>query len=550
MRKAGQISQTTIEAIIIAGIVIVLNIIGQYFYVRLDLTKDKSYTLAAASKEIVASLPDKLYIKVYVNNDLPPQVQQEEQRLSDLLEEYRAAASNQLTIQTIHTNDMTAEELAAIEQKGIQKQQYRAVEAESAAIQNVYMGVVIDYLDKTEIIPFTPTTPNLEYAITSAVLKLTSTEQPTIGFLTGHGEATTGGQYTNVVAELKKMYNVQDIDLGAGERLDGSSVKTLIIANPTSPISERHRYVIDQFLMRGGKLVVLQSGFKLNEMTGQADMQMSPLDSLLTNYGVKINNDVVIDTGYNMQIPAGNMGGFRVMMPYPPIPMIGPPYGFPSDSPATRGLTSLVLPFVSSLSVLYDKVSDQTKVVELAKTSDKSYSRTVPVDMQPQQDFAPPGGPSDLKPQLVAVELDGVFKSAFEGVAVPQYDASTAPNSASMPPPDTEPMLTQSAMTSLVVIGNAAFIEDQAVENLDGNAVFFLNLMETLNLGDKLISIRTRAVVNRPLNPDLTSAEKNGLRFWGYGAVPALLTLFGVARFYLKVQRKRLLQSMQHADRF
>jgi ABC-2 type transport system permease protein len=548
MRKAGLISQTTIEAIIVAAIIIVLNILGQYFYGRFDFTKDKEYTLASSSKELISSLPDRLYIKVYVSADLPPQVQQEKQRLEDLLEEYRAVASNQLTIQSINTDDLTPDELSALEQKGIQKQQYRAVEEESAEIKNVYMGLEIDYLDKYEVVGFTPTEPNLEYAITAAILKLTSTEQPTIGFLTGHGEESTQQQYTKIAAELKELYIVQDVDLATGNQVP-DAVKTLIIANPTSPFSERHRYVIDQFLMRGGKIVVLQSGYKLNEQNGQAELQLSPLDSLLASYGIKINNDVVMDLKYNLQIPAGNMGGFRVMMPYPPIPSISPEGGFPSDSPATRGLTSLVLPFVSSISVLYDKVPDTMKVLELIKTSDGSYSHPVPVDMNPQQQFSPPGGDSDLKPQLVGVQLDGVFTSAFQGKAVPAFDLAQDAAPGAIPQMDTDEMKTSSPETSIVVVGNPAFIEDQAVDNLQGNDVFFMNLMEALNIGDKLINIRTRMVSNRPLNPDLTSPEKNGLRFWGYGAVPVIITLFGIARFYLKIQRKRLLQSMQQAEK-
>jgi gliding-associated putative ABC transporter substrate-binding component GldG len=548
MRKAGHYSQTTIEIIIVTIIVVVINFLGQYFFTRFDFTSDKEYTLASSTRDIVSNLGDYLHIKVYVSTDLPPQVQQQQQTLQDLLEEYRAAASDKLTIQTIHTNDLSEADLAAVEQKGIQKQQYRAIGAEEAQIQMVYMGLELDYLDKYEVIPFTPTVPNLEYDITSAILKLTSKEQPTIGFLAGHGEDGSTTNLTEVTKNLKELYQVQDVDLATGQKVP-DAVKTLVIVGPTQPITERHKYVIDQFLMRGGKLVVFQPGFKFNQMNGQVEMQMNQLDSLLTNYGAKINNDLVIDLGYNLQIPAGSMGGMRVIVPYPPIPMIAPPDGFPSESPATRGLTSMAFPYVSSLQLLYDKVPKEMQVFELAKTSKDSYSHPLPVDVTPNQQFTPPGGESDLKQQLVAVQLTGTFKSAFDGKQIPAFDPEPNAAPGAIPQMDSEPMVNTSPETSLVVIGNSTFIEDDAVKNLEGNNVFFMNLMETLNLGDKLINIRTRTVTNRPLNPDLTSAEKNGLRFWGYGAIPVIITFLGIARFYLKAQRKRLLQAMQYAEK-
>jgi gliding-associated putative ABC transporter substrate-binding component GldG len=548
MRKAGHYSQTTIEIIIVTVIVVVVNFLGQYFFTRFDFTKDKEYTLASSTRDIVSSLNEYLHIKVYVSADLPPQVQQQEQTLQDLLEEYRAVASDKLTIQTIHTNDLSEEDLAAIEQRGIQKQQYRAVGAEEAQIQMVYMGLTLDYLDKHEVIPFTPTVPNLEYDITSAILKLTSKEQPTVGFLTGHGESSSSSSLAAITTSLKDLYDVQDVDLETGKPVP-DAIKTLVIAGPTQPITERHKYVIDQFLMRGGKLVVLEPGFKFNQMNGQVEMQMNPLDSLLSSYGVKVNNDLIIDLSYNLQIPAGSMGGMRVIVPYPPIPMIAPPDGFPSESPATRGLTSLALPYVSSLQLLYDRIPKEMLVYELAKTSKDSYSHPLPVDVNPNQQFTPPGGQSDLKQQLVAVQLTGIFKSAFEGKQVPAFDPDPNAGADVLPQIDSAAMVAHSPETSIVVIGNSTLIEDYAVKNIQGNNVFFMNLMETLNLGDKLINIRTRTVTNRPLNPDLTSVEKNGLRFWGYGAIPVIITFLGIARFYLKAQRKRLLQAMQYAEK-
>ncbi|MFH1676575.1 MAG: GldG family protein [bacterium] len=547
MRKAGQLSQTTIEIIIVIGIVIVINILGQYFYKRADLTEDKQFTLAKSSREIVSDVPDLVQIKAYVTADLPPILQQHEQNLRDLLEEYRASASTKVTIQFLHPEDLSTDEISALNAKGIPENPVQIIEGDERSYKNVYMGLEIAYMGNYKTIPFVPSASNREYEITSAILKLTSDTDITIGFLTGHGEMSTQSEIKALSESLKELYTVKDVDLKNGDKVP-EDVNTLIIPQPMEPFTNRHKYVIDQFLMRGGKLIVLSSGIQEDQMSNQAQMKICPLDSLLSEYGVKIHNDLVADRGYNMQIPA-RMGNFQVMVQYPLFPAIRRPDGFPSDSPATRDLNEMALPYVSSLELLYDKISKETEILELAKSSAYSYSYPAPIDLDPTtQKFDPPGGESDFKPQLVAVQINGKFKSAFAGDPIPAYDSDPEAPLESIPMTDDEPMLSESPETSLVVVGNAIFLIDNVLKNVSGNKFFIENLLEILNIGDKLVGIRSRAVTSKPIDPKLTAPQKNGLRFWGYGAVPLILTLFGVARFYLKSQRKRLMQALLDAE--
>ncbi len=425
--------------------------------------------------------------------------------------------------------------------KGIQEIPIQIRESDELTYRNVYFALEIEYLDKYEVIPDVPFVQNLEYDITSSVLKLISEETPTIGFLTGHGEMSTSTNYTQLAEILKELYNVQDVDLGNGRKIQ-DNINTLIIAQPTEPYSERHRYVIDQFVMRGGKLVVLASGVQMDQMSEQAQFLAFPLESLMAAYGIKVNNDLIADLAFNWKVQGGNMGGFRVLVDYPLFPVITQPEGFPSDSPVTRGLDSMIIPFASSVDLLYDKISDETEILELAKTSEHSFSYPVPVNLSTQQDFAAFG--TDLKKQLAIVQLNGVFTSAFQGQPVPAMD-SVDPEA--LPEMDDEPMLTTSQSTSIVFAGNATFIDDNTL-GAPGNGVFIQNLIEALNIGDKLIDIRTRTVTSRPLNPDLTTSQKNGFKFWGYVFVPLLVTVIGIARFYVKGQRKKLLAAIYQAE--
>jgi len=568
MRKTEAISKTTIETIIIIGIVIVLNILGQYFYSRADLTEDKIYTLADASKSIVQDLTDIVQMNVYISSDLPPEVQPIEQSVRDLLDEYRAEGSSRLVINYINPDDLTEDEKLDLAAIGIEPRRYSSYTETGATVKVAYFDIELKSLGNTEVIPAVPAERNLEYKISSTILKLMSADTPTIGFLMSHGAMTyqtapmsnpyqqqqPSAPFEVIASEtfLGSLYNLEEVDITNGE-LIADHIDTLVIAQPASEFSEREKYVIDQFIMRGGNLIVMGNSIQMDQlgMTNMANAKPFPLNDLLEEYGVKINDDLVADANGFQQPCETRVEGFpvpvQVMQPYPLFPQIVPPDGFPSESPITRGLDYMVLPFASSLQLLYDKIPDENPPYELIMSSPNAYQYPVPVNLACDQNWQPPGGEDDLKKQLIGVHLHQVFHSAFEGEAVPAYD--TAGDEA--PRLDTNEMITESPETSIVVIGNATFITNEAAQGIMGNSVFFMNLIETLTIGDRLIDIRTRFIPGRQLKDReiLTPSVQGRMKFWGYMAVPIVIILVGTGRFYLKNQRKRLLQTLHEAER-
>ena len=555
MHKAGQISQATIEIIIVIGIVILLNVLGQFFYTRLDLTDDKRFTLAASSKQIVSSLPERLYLKVYLTTDLPPEYQTAKEHLTDLLEEYTASANTNFIVQYIDPKDLSDDERSALEQKGIVEQVYQTRGADVYGERKAYFDIEIDYLETFKVIPTIPDKQNLEYEITSAIIKLTSEDQPTIGFLTGHGELSREQEFKGLSDAIAELIQVQDVDITNGRKI-GDNIDVLVIARPTTDLSEREKYVIDQFIMRGGRLVYMSSGVQPDQMGNQATLMQVPMDDLLSNYGVKINNDLVVDPEYSFNIAIQVQGGYRVVK-YGLFPVILEQLGgFPSGSPATRGIGALAFWNISSLDVLYDVVPEETEVMELIKTSDSSFTYPAPVNLDPSQDFASLAG-SEKTRKLVGVQLNGVFKSAFAGKPIPALPADPN-NPTAIPEVDTDPTIESSEHTSIVVIGNGDFISEQHSKALDqlknfngfrpSDEVFFFNLIESLSMGDELIDIRNRAITPRPLNPGLKPATMNAMKFWAYMFIPLLVIILGIARFYLKAQRKRMMAAYMKAE--
>ena len=131
--------------------------------------------------------------------------------------------------------------------------QINVIEKDKAEIANVYMGIAILYADKKEVLPVVQTTANLEYDLTSAILKVTSKEIKTLGFLTGHDELDVFGQaFGPLRQELSKQYDVRKVPIEADKAID-ADVATLVVAGPKKELTEREKYEIDQFIMRGGR---------------------------------------------------------------------------------------------------------------------------------------------------------------------------------------------------------------------------------------------------------------------------------------------------------
>ena len=187
-----------------------------------------------------------------ISHGQPPRVAQIRQSVRDMLEEYRAFSQN-LEINFIDP----ASDDEALKQKlrfmGIPEFQVNVIEKDKAEIANVYMGIAVLYEDKKEVLPIVRTTANLEYDLTSAILKVTSKEVKTVGFLSGHDEIDVFDQpFAPLRQELSKQYDVRNVPIDGGKAIE-ADVATLIIAGPKKELTEREKYEIDQFIMRGWK---------------------------------------------------------------------------------------------------------------------------------------------------------------------------------------------------------------------------------------------------------------------------------------------------------
>jgi ABC-2 type transport system permease protein len=533
IRKIKYSSNLLVIIIIMFCILSVINFLSATKFNRLDLTKNKEYTISESTKKVLRSLDDIATIKVYFSKELPSYIVNLSSQVKDMLSEYKAYAKGNLNISFIDPGDdeKMQNELRFM---GIPQVQLQVVNKDKAEVMKAYLGMAIMYGDKKEVIPVVQSASNLEYDLTSAIVKVTNPEEKTVAFLTGNEEKDMEKDYSQIKTELQKQYTITTAETKKGLKIP-QNVNTLIVAGPKN-LTDRDKYEIDQFLMNGGKIIFMIDPISREEKGLQASPAVSNIQDLLANYGVKLNQDLVLDRS---NANAGFSSGFiSYSLPYPFWPKLVKQFLAP-DNPIISGLESIVLPWTSSMEILQDKVKD-IKIVELAKSTPYAWNMQGNFDLNPQQQFGMSQG--EKKQYTLALILTGKFKSFFTGKEVPK-PTEEANKDEAPPKEETRETIAESQKPSqIIVIGNSDFPANNFISQFPSNALFFLNMVDWLTLGEQLINIRARGMSDRPLKEDITDKEKDTIKFLNMFGVPILVIIFGIIVFILRKNKKRKLQ--------
>ena len=528
--------------LVVFGIVALINFLSSRRFIRADLTADKQYTISQSTKKVLKRLDDIVTIDAYFSRQ-PARIAQLRQSVRDMLEEYRAFSKN-LQINFIDPATGDEAQKQQLRFMGIPEMQINVIEKDKAEIANVYMGIAILYADKKEVLPVVQTTANLEYDLTSAILKVTSKEIKTIGFLTRHDELDVFGQaFGPLRQELSKQYDVRKVPIETDKAID-ADVATLVVAGPKKELTEREKYEIDQFIMRGGRALFLVDPVLIQYEGLNVSSLTTGLNDLLEHYGVKLNDNLVLDV--SMDQLTYSQGFMTVTTSYAYFIKVLKQYqyrtgetsdGLSKDSIITNQLESLTFPWASSLELI-PNADAPVEAIALAKTSRGGWTTQSPYNISPtNRQFQPPA--SVQQAHTVAISLSGVFKSFYAGKAIPPAESSESDEVVTAKPAEEERTTkTDSEATQIVVVGNSQFLQQG---RRDGQ-LFFLNTVDWLTLGEELINIRSHGVTNRPLK-EVSESEKFFLKFISIAGVPILVVAFGLVRFFLRRRAKRLVEA-------
>ena len=508
---------------------VAVNLMAHFLPLRYDLTEERLYTISEGSRKILAGLTDPVRINFYYsrnNSELPPNFKIYAQRVQELLEEYVALSKGMVVLKILDPKPDTDEEEWA------QKYGIKPITLPSG--NTVYFGAVISMLDQEMLLPyFDQRRENfLEYDISQAIQKVGSTSTSKVGLLSvlnlQGGRSMIPGQPPAqkwvFLNELEKSVTVENLALTIEEIPD--DINLLIVLHPRS-FNPRLRYAVDQYVLRGGRLVVLLDPNARIDMTspanqfGQQPQLSSDLPELLKQWGVDYDvSKVVGDRLHATQVNTGQgVMSFPMWMT------------FRSDSldqkhPITAQLENLLFVEAGSLKKVADSKTEFTPLLSLSAKSGL-------IDTFQLRFAAPDQLSRDMKvdgeAKAVMAITTGIFSSAFpNGQPAKEKknpEASAAGEESKEETPLKHPHLLEAAeLNSILLFSDVDFLSDQfSVQKLNflgqtiiqprnDNLNLMLNAAEHLSGNEALMSIRSRGRFSRPFTRLLAMQRQAQLR--------------------------------------
>jgi ABC-2 type transport system permease protein len=446
IRKNNNRGQHIFELFFGLTLLIILNFLTSFYFYRFDFTKEKRYSLSDGSIELAEELKDVVYVRVYLEGDFPAGFKRLRNATQELLEEFKAYAGDNIQYEFI---DPTAEPNAKIREKvyqqlasqGIQPTTLQTSDGSGSAQKLIFPGAMVTYrgdelpmsllLNQAGLGPeeiLNNSVQNLEYAFASTLRRLNTFDKPDIAFVYGHEELDTL-KVNDILSYCTQNYEVRLIVLPEAIPEDLERFKALVIAKPLNAFSEKDKYKIDQYLMKGGSILMLNDGLfaDMDSMYQGELLAIDPevnLDDQLFIYGLRLNHNLVQDfTCLPIPIITGNVGGKpqQQLMPWLYYPLVIPS----SNHPIVNNLDGIKTEFVSSIDTFNQLGVKHTVLLHSSK-----YSKVIngPVRVSLSILGYEPNPEQFTESEVpLAVLTEGNFTSAFENRLTPESQEALKP---------------------------------------------------------------------------------------------------------------------------
>ena len=553
-------------------IIIFLNVIGYFFFARIDLTQEKRYTLSESSKKLMSNLEDIVFIRCYLEGDIPSEYKKLRNETKEMLDQFRAYNPD-IEYEFVDPNGFENakdknEFYQRLFEKGFSPLLTTSTNNNSQVQQYIFPYLEITYKGRTTIVPLisskngfssdgivNASIENLEYNLYTAIRSVATQQRGKVAFLYGHGE----WQVENIwdfISSLNEYYTVDSISIN--EKLNALTERVydsvnpnlvkiknkfdcLVIAKPTSIFSYKDLYLIDQYIMHGGKVLWLVDPLlvSMDSLQTQANTfaisNFTGVDDILFRYGVKLNTNLVTDMQCaKIPIVTGQYQNNTPQMTYYPWNF------FPEISPNSNHIISdkispVKMEFASSI----DTTNSPAKKTVLLSSSNRTRVLNSPVNVslqmlkQKQDASLFNSGAKD-----VAILLEGEFSSAFKNRLTPEMELNSQ-----MAYKDF------SDTTAMIVIADGDVVRndfmngqllplgyDKYTRKMYGNKEFLVNCVNYLCGDEDLIPLRSREVIIRNLDLAKVEREKTAWQIVNVALPIVVIVLFGVL---LAVLRKK-----------
>ena len=561
--------QLTIETAFKVAILLLVGILSSYFHARFDLTADKRYSLSKPTKQLLSRLDDEILFHVYLDGDLPAGFQRLQNSVREMLDEFRAYGGENIQYEFIdpaeNPNQQARERIfRELYQKGLDPTNLQVKEKDGSSSQKlIFPGIIVSYGGRDVAVNILKnhvsasadanlqtSIQSLEYDLTFAINQLLTPEAPVIGFLRGHGELVPE-QMEDMAYTLGKFYTLRQVDADAEMvRTDSTGqliYRAIVVAQPLSRFSDTEKFMIDQYVMAGGRVLWLvdYTTASIDSLSHGRDVKALPLelnlDDLLFNYGIRINSNLIQD----MQCAVVPVNTALVGQPpqFTPAPWVFSPIITPTDNhPLTKNLDLIRIDFASSIDTVGLDANVEKSILLAASDNCRTVSLPARVDLSIIGERIAPEAftHSGL---AVGVLLEGQFRSAFanrplqvEGFSRQQFRK-------------------QSIDTRMIVISDGDIIRNQFRQNSNGqseplplgydrytrqtfgNKEFLLNAINYLCGFDELMESRSKEFKLRMLNRAKITEQRTLWQMLNV-AVPVLIILvFGLIFNALRKRR-------------
>ncbi len=535
----------TYDLLILANgiaLAVLLNLISADYFFRIDLTEERRFTIKEPVRKLLQSVDDDVYVEVYLEGDLNASFRRMRKAILEMLDEFRVYSHNRIRYSLVDPLAATGEKarneyINSLMRKGIIPTRVVERTGNATSEKLIFPAVLVSYSGREVAVnllkgssvgsrdeKINQSIEGLEYELANALYKLVNTNRKRVGILLGNGQPDSL-RWAGLNNALLEVYDVFKVNLKRKTSLSGYDA--LLLIKPTIPFTEQDKFKLDQYVMQGGRLLILLDKLEASiDSASREDYFAFPyavnLDDLLFKYGVRVNNDLIQDKVAALYPVVTGTSGARPdmqLMEWPFFPLIN----HMADHPITRNLDAVVLRFASSVDTVRSRGVTKTPLL-FTSTYARKFGAPVRVSVADLRKVleVPPGN----KPLVVAWLLEGRFTSLYKNRFLPE--GVTA-----------DDFLPESKPAKVLVIGDGDVALNE-VNPRTGNPVqlgydpytqytfsneeLLMNALAWLTDENGLIKTKNRTVKIRPLNRETVKQNK-----WQIQAANLLLPLLGLS---------------------
>ena len=546
--------------LMVVCILALLNFVCSFAFKRFDLTTEKRYTLSESTRKLLKELDDVVYLKVYLQGDFNPSFTRLKNETKEILDEFRAYSNHNLEYEFINpTENPDKEEVNKLQKqlfdKGMMPEQIVDKSSQKTSETLIWPGAICSYRGKESVWQIfkrqvgyeqeqsiNNSVQEMEYGLSNTIRKTKLIKKPEVLFIEGHGELDTV-YCADFMKSLTEYYNVSRVNI-RNKLYALKGADAIVIAQPDSAFDDKDKYIIDNFIMHGGKALWLVDPVYVNRdtfnMKGYTlgfknDLR---LDDILFKYGVRLNPVLVQDLQC-AQVPV-NVGFKQGQPNFQLFPWVYYPLILPvSTHSIVKNLDLIRTEFIGTLDTVYAKDVSKTILLQTSR-----YTKTQPTPARISLGMVKYKAKEDQYKnafQNVACLLEGRFESVFKNRIASAFMQDSVYGYMEKSKPTRMIVVADGDIAKNEYQRNTGMIYpvgyDVYTKNQFANKTFLLNCMNYLLDDEGLLQLRSREVKLRLLDKKRIVTQQTKWKLTNVGLPLLLIMLVGLLQFYIRKKK-------------